>query len=346
MNRTFYLMAAILIFAAGCKNNTPFKKAPDGSEYKIIVNEKGKKAVAGNFLQLNILAKYKDSTLFNSIESSTPRFIPFDTAQLPVFFRDLHEGDSLILKVSTDTLMKRGQSAPFMKKNEYIYQYFKIVKLFATREQVETEAKKYEAAAKSKMYKKAVDQITKELQTNASQQKNDDQIITDYLAKNNIKADKTPWGTYVSITTPGTGATLSEKDVAVVNYTGKTLKDSVFDSNTDPKFGHPQPYDVDMSEFSVIPGWIDGLKLMNKGSKGILIIPSTIAYGKNGSPPKIGPNEVLLFNIEIADVITQDQYIAKQMEKQQQMQQLQNMQRQMQQQMQQQQQQQQQGQKK
>ncbi|MEP6595376.1 MAG: FKBP-type peptidyl-prolyl cis-trans isomerase [Ginsengibacter sp.] len=332
MKRSFYLMAAIVLFAGGCADNSPYKKAPDGSEYKIIANEKGKKAVAGNFLQLNILAKYKDSVLFSSIENSTPRFIPFDTAQLPVFFRDLHEGDSLILRVSTDTLIKHGQSAPFMKKNEYIYQYFKIVKLFPTREQVETEAKTYEAAAKSKMYKKAVDQINKELEKNAAQQKTDEQIITSYMAKNNIKANKTPWGTYVSIITPGTGNNLTDKDVAVVNYTGKTLKDSVFDSNTDKKFGHSQPYEVDMGEFGVIPGWIDGLKLMNKGSKGIIIIPSTIAYGKNGSPPKIGPNEVLVFNIEVADFITQDQYAAKQMEKRNQMQQLQNMQRQMQQQ--------------
>ena len=337
MKRSFYLMSAIVLFAAGCADNTPFKKAPDGSEYKIITNEKGKKAVAGNFLQLNILAKYKDSVLFSSVENSMPRFIPFDTAQLPVFFRNIREGDSLVLRVSTDTLIKHGQSAPFMKKNEYINQYFKIVKLFDNKQQVETEAKTYEAAAKTKMYKKAVDQITKELEKNAAQQKNDDQIITSYMAKNNIQANKTPWGTYVSITTPGTGPNLTEKDVAVVNYTGKTLKDSVFDSNTDQKFGHTQPYDVDMGEFGVIPGWIDGLKLMNKGSKGLIIIPSTIAYGKNGSPPKIGPNEVLVFNIEVADVLTQDQYAAKQMERQNQMQQLQNMQRQMQQQQQQQQ---------
>ena len=73
MKRSFYLMAAIVLFAAGCADNTPFKKAPDGSEYKIIVNQKGKKAVAGNFMQLNILAKYKDSVLFSSIENSTGR---------------------------------------------------------------------------------------------------------------------------------------------------------------------------------------------------------------------------------------------------------------------------------
>ena len=124
MKRSLYLMMAIILFAASCKN-VDFKKAKDGSEYKVIVNEAGKKAVTGNFMQLNILAKYKDSVLFNSVENSSPRFIPYDTAQLPEFFRNIHEGDSLILRVSTDTLIKHGQNAPFMKKNEYIYQYFK-----------------------------------------------------------------------------------------------------------------------------------------------------------------------------------------------------------------------------
>src|SRR5439155_5424615 len=229
MKRSLYLMAAIILFATSC-TNTAFKKAKDGSEYKIITNETGKKALPGNFLQLNILAKYKDSVLFNSIENSSPRFFPYDTAQLPEFFRNIHEVDSLILRLSTDTLIKHGQNSPFMKKNEYIIQYFKIVKVFTTKEEAQKVAQSYEAAAKTKLYKKAVEQIDKDLITNAAQQKTDDQIISDYISKHNIKATKTPWGTYVSITTPGTGNNLTENDVAVVNYTGRTLKDTVFDS--------------------------------------------------------------------------------------------------------------------
>lgn len=135
MNRSSYLIAAIILFFAGCTDNA-FKKAPDGAEYKIISNEKGTKAVAGNFIQINILAKYKDSVLFSSIENSMPRFMPYDTAQLPPFFKNIREGDSLIIRVSTDTLIKNGQSAPYMKKNEYVYQYFKIVKVFPSRQKL------------------------------------------------------------------------------------------------------------------------------------------------------------------------------------------------------------------
>ena len=133
MNKTLCLVAAgLLIMASGC-NDQRFKKQADGTEYKVISNG-GKKAVEGEFMQVNLLAKYKDSVLFSSVESSAPRFIPYDTAQLPPFFKEIHEGDSLVLRQSTDSMIKNGQSAPFMEKGQFIFQTFKIVKLFPHKE--------------------------------------------------------------------------------------------------------------------------------------------------------------------------------------------------------------------
>ena len=74
---------------------------------------------------------------------------------------------------------------------------------------------------------------------------------------------------------------------------------------------------------------------MQKGSVGKIIIPSYLAYGKNGAPPKIGPDQNLVFDIQVTDVLTPEQYQQK-MEAQQKM--MQMMQQQMQQQQQQQQQ--------
>jgi FKBP-type peptidyl-prolyl cis-trans isomerase FkpA len=333
MSKSLSLAAlSVVILAVGCTDQR-FKKSKDGSEYKIIRNENAKKAVKGDFLELNVVAKYKDSVLFSSIENSAPRFIPYDTASLPPFYKDVYEGDSLVIRQSTDSIIKTGQGAPWMQKGQYIYQSFKVVKLFNNKVSVDSVAKTFEATARIKAYKKTSESIEEEIAKDATQVKEDDKIITDYLAKNNIKANKTPWGTYVSITTPGTGPNLNENDVAVINYTGKTLKDTTFDSNTDKKFNHVEPLDVDMGEFRVIPGWIDGLKLMQKGSKGKLIIPSFLAYRKNGRPPKIGPDENLVFDIEITDVLTQDQFQKEREAKQRMMQmQQQMMQQQMQQQ--------------
>ena len=309
MNKSLGLAAfAILIFAAGCKDQD-FKKTKDGAEYKVYRNESGAKVVPGDFIQLNILAKYKDSTLFSSIDESSPRFIPYDTVSFPEFFKNINEGDSLVIRQSTDSIMKTGQGAPWMQKGQYIYQNFKVVKVFKNKEAADSASKAFLPLARSKAYKKAEKSIEKEIADNDSLMKKDDEIIRAYMAKNNIQGEKTKWGTYVAITTPGTGPNLTENDVAVVNYTGKTFNDSTFDSNTDKSFNHVEPLDVNLGEYNgIIPGWVDGLKLMKKGSKGKIIIPSLLAYGKNGRAPKIAPNENLVFDIEVTDVISQDQY--------------------------------------
>ncbi|MEO9022038.1 MAG: FKBP-type peptidyl-prolyl cis-trans isomerase [Ginsengibacter sp.] len=316
MNKTLCLAAAVLfILASGC-NEQRFIKEKDGTEYKIIRASGGRLAVAGDFMQVNSLIKYKDSVLFSSAESSAPRFLPYDTMQLPPFFKEIHEGDSLVIRQSTDSLMSHGSGAPFMQKGQYIYQSFKVARLFTSKAASDSAAKPYELAAKVINYKKAVESIEKNIATNDSLVKADDKIITDYMTKNNLKGSKTKWGVYVVTETPGAGPTIGQNDVAEVNYTGRTFNDSTFDSNTAKSFNHVEPLLVDMSEFRVIPGWIDGLRMMQKGTKGKIIIPSYLGYGASGRPPKIAPNENLIFDIEVTNILNQDQYQAE-MQKQQ-----------------------------
>ena len=317
MKKIVCLVSVSALLLASCSK--PFKKSPDGTEYKLVANEKGKKAVKGGFMELNILVKYKDSVVFSTIEMGGPKFIPYDTARLPVFFKNTHEGDSIVIKTSIDTLIKRGQSEPYMKKGQFLYQYVKVAKVYSTTEEAQAAAKVYEKATKAIAYKKTIEQVEKQLATAAPQLKIDDVVIADYLVKNNLKATKTKWGTYVVVTTPGTGGNLTENDIAEVNYTGRNLKDSVFDSNTDPRFGHIETYPVKLDEFGVIPGWIDGLKMMQKGSTGKLIIPSSLAYGKEGKGGNIGPNEILVFDINVVNVLNEQQYEEKQQAMQQQM---------------------------
>jgi FKBP-type peptidyl-prolyl cis-trans isomerase len=347
MNKTICLIASgFLILAMGC-GRQDFKKAPDGTEYKVISNSDGKKAVIGDIMEMNMSVNYKDSLLYSSVEASAPQFIPFDTMQLPPFFKEVHEGDSLVIRQSTDSIMKYSKAPPFMEKGQYVYRSFKIVKLFSSKEAADSASEVFKAPAKAYINKKTVEAIEKEIADNDSLVKADDKIIQDYMAKNNLEGTKTKWGTYVVIDSAGTGPMIGQNDVAVVNYSGRTFNDSTFDSNTDPKFGHPEPYDVDMSQYrGIIVGWIDGLKMMQKGTKGKLVIPSYLAYGASGRPPKIGPNENLVFDIEVTDVLTQSQYQEVLDKKQKQMMQQRQMMQQLQQQMQRQQQQKQQQEKK
>jgi FKBP-type peptidyl-prolyl cis-trans isomerase len=309
MNKSLCLAAVIIVIAASGCNDQRFKKEKDGTEYKIIRASNGKLAVAGDYMEINTLAKYKDSVLYSSMDYSTPRFIPYDTVQMPPYFREVHEGDSLVIRQSTDSILKHGPGAPWMQRGEFITQSFKIVKLFPNKAAADSAAGPFEATAKIISSKKAEEAIEKEIAKDTALVRKDDAEIKDYMVKNHLAGTKTAWGTYVILDSAGSGATLSPNDIAVVNYTGRTFNDSTFDSNTDKKFNHEQPLYIDMNDYSVIiPGWIDGLKQMKKGSKGKLIIPSYLGYGANGRPPKIGPNENLVFDIEVTDVVGQHQY--------------------------------------
>ena len=314
---SYLLLAAVVLFTA-CKGK--YKHAEGGLEYKIISKETGAKAAPGNFLELNILAVYNDSTLYSTVDNGMPQYAPYNPEQFPPAFRKIfgkvYVGDSIVVRISTDTLINKNQAAPFMKKGQYVYQYFTVTNIFTTEEQKDSAQATHQAAAQAKMYQKTLVTINKELVADADQLKTDDKILSDYLTAKHITATKGNWGTYVSITRPGTGPQVDSTSVVMVNYTGKTLVDTVFDSNTDPKFKHVEPFAVDMSAINVIPGWIDGLKQMKKGDKATFYIPSSLAYGKNGSGSKIAPNTNLVFDVEVVDIISSAEYHAEQKMKQ------------------------------
>lgn len=91
-----------------------------------------------------------------------------------------------------------------------------------------------------------------------------------------------------------TGATVT------AHYTGALAKDGViFQSSHD--FGEAIEFGLDQ----VIPGWTEGVPGMKVGGKRRLIIPANLAYGEAGSPPAIGPNEALVFDIELEAVQNQ-----------------------------------------
>jgi len=338
MKQLFYLVITGLIFLSSCKDET--KKFTDGTEYKIISDGKGAKIQNGNFIEVEILKKYKDSVLYDS-RDVMPQFGLYDTAQFPPLFKEIFKnikvGDSIYTRNLVDSIYKSAAIPPYAKKGDYEITTYKFKNVYTTKEQTDSAYNKWLPIAKQRTAKKMNEQVQKELRNNAAQLKTDDKILTDYIAAHQLAAVKAPWGTYVVITTPGTGENLTDTSIAVVKYTGRTLADSVFDSNIDPKFGHPEPISVDLGQVgSIILGWTDGLKQMKKGSKGKLLIPSSLAYGKGGQGDKIKANENLIFDVEVVDVISASQYQAQQMEQQRRQMEMQQQMQQMQQQQQQQ----------
>ena len=162
----------------------------------------------------------------------------------------------------------------------------------------------------------------------ADQKVKDDKILSDYIAKQNLKAVKTEKGTYVVIENPGQGEAIDSGKAVTVNYIGKTLEGVEFDKSYDSSGKPIKPYTFIIGQRGPIEGWDDGIRLFKKGGKGKLFVPSTLAYGPRGAGGEIKPNESLMFDIDIVDVTNGEAY-RKQMEAQSKaMRQLQQMQQQ------------------
>ena len=91
----------------------------------------------------------------------------------------------------------------------------------------------------------------------------------------------------------GTGAMPIASDTVTVNYEGRLMDGTVFDSSY--ARGEPTSFRLD----EVIPGWTEGVQLMPAGSKYRFYMPSELAYGARGAGGVIGPNEVLIFDVEL-----------------------------------------------
>ena len=95
----------------------------------------------------------------------------------------------------------------------------------------------------------------------------------------------------------GTGPKPTPKDQIMAHYHGTTLEGKVFDSSVER--GEPATFPVS----GVIKGWQEILPMMPVGSKYKIYVPSDLAYGQRGAGQDIGPNEALIFEIELLKIV-------------------------------------------
>ncbi len=119
-----------------------------------------------------------------------------------------------------------------------------------------------------------------------------------FLAENAKKPGvKTlPSGLQYKVITEGKGEKPKASDTVSTHYRGRLINGTEFDSS----YKRSQP--MEFAVGGVIPGWTEALQLMKVGSKWELYIPSNLAYGERGSPPNIGPDSTLIFEIELLSI--------------------------------------------
>lgn len=118
------------------------------------------------------------------------------------------------------------------------------------------------------------------------------QIFQDeYSNRENVLA--TGSGLQYRVLQEGNGRSPESTDTVVVHYIGRLIDGTVFDSSRDR--GNPATFSLG----GIIPGWQEALQLMVEGDLWEVVIPPKLAYGAQGAGSSIGPNETLIFEIEL-----------------------------------------------
>ena len=103
-------------------------------------------------------------------------------------------------------------------------------------------------------------------------------------------------GLQYKILTPGTGRSPKATDTVEVHYEGTLIDGTVFDSS------YRRKESIEFPLNQVIAGWTEGVQLMQEGAKYRFYIPSRLAYGSRGAGGVIGPNQALIFDVELIKV--------------------------------------------
>jgi FKBP-type peptidyl-prolyl cis-trans isomerase len=124
-----------------------------------------------------------------------------------------------------------------------------------------------------------------------------------FLAENKKRPEvkTTASGLQYEVVTLGTGPMPADTNVVKVHYTGTLINGTKFDSSRDR--GEPAKFPLN----GVIPGWTEGVQLMPVGSVYKFYIPYNLAYGLQGSPPVIPGGAMLIFEIELLEIVANGQ---------------------------------------
>ena len=121
---------------------------------------------------------------------------------------------------------------------------------------------------------------------------NEQEILT-YLSENNLTAQKTSSGLYYIIDNLGSGTQAKSTDNVTVAYKGYFTNGSVFDQS--------DAAGISFNLQQVIKGWTEGISYFKEGGNGVLLIPSSLAYGNNGQGSVPG-GAVLIFDVKLISV--------------------------------------------
>ncbi|MBJ6110920.1 FKBP-type peptidyl-prolyl cis-trans isomerase [Hymenobacter sp. BT523] len=316
MTRPFLLLLAVALLVVGSPamaqtSGPEYARLPSGTEYRLF-----RKDAAGRYQPRalapsdapyasragQVLTVYmefrtgRDSVLMNSRRMQpTPQ--PVQLPEKPArggieeALGLLLPGDSAVFRLQADTVFANTfhqAVPPFLRKSGNT-----LVVLASARELLTV------PEMMARQEKLQAEMLKQEQARSAGQMAKDVAQIQAYLKKNHATAKKTAGGTYYIIKKLGTGLPPKKGQTVRVLYRGTVLATGQeFDSSA--KHGN-EPIAFALGQGQVIPGWDQGIAMLTKGSKAVLLIPSPLAYGSRGAGADIPANAVLRFEVELVD---------------------------------------------
>ncbi|MFD1256920.1 FKBP-type peptidyl-prolyl cis-trans isomerase [Mucilaginibacter terrae] len=295
----FAIVGAIFLY--GCSNG--FKPLGAGSSYEVIDQKSGTLIKEGDFVSVHGQIKTdNDSLISSTYDLGRPTTFILTKSifrgDLTSAFNQLSEGDSAIIKMSVDSMMKKmpGQQKPPFK-SKFITYFLRVNKVIPKKSP-------QQQAVFSQLiidYQHTVDNQLKSAEPSK---------IGNYVAEHHLKVTKTASGLRYAIEMPGDGPMIVKGDTAVINYVAKFTNNKVYGTNLSkeaaenklPAKRNYEPVKVAVGAKQVISGWDEGLLHLRNKSKSILILPSKLAYDKQGNGP-IPPYTPLVFEIQVVNVI-------------------------------------------
>ncbi len=333
MKNLVWITLATIMFAACGGKNSGFKKATNGTLYKITNgNSKDSLLKVRDGIAFAIVERFGDSIGQNSYEEGH-QYSTVDTTSRGIFdysyvFSKMKVGDSATIKLSVDsiynTFLRRNKEGNpkfdlkefnknvppfFTKKGSFIVYGVKVLDRYVIDPSKPQYAKDTARASAFFAKQTSINQ--------AYQLKKATKNLEDgekFLAANKSKTGviTTPSGLQYKIIAPGAGNKPVATDMVKLNYAGKLISGQEFDNSK--RSGGPVPMRVN----GTVPGFSEALQLMPLGSKFKVWIPSKLGYADQGNEA-IPANSVLEFDLELVEIM--DAKAVEEMMKQQQLQQ-------------------------
>lgn len=302
MKKVLYFSALALVcavLATACKGNK-MKKTENGLEYRFeTINQEGDQVELGDILVGELTWKLDTTVLFTNA-GHPDRIIQVREDMFKGDVNEgllmMHKGDKAVFAVQADSIsmfMQENQMPPMYKKGagQKFYYEISLIDIVSQEEQMEEQNRFIEEMSK--------------------RQEEEPAVLAQYIKDNNITVKPTASGLYIVVKKKGNGPKVEAGKTVSIDYTGRLLDGTIFDSSREAdareagKYDERRPYEpmtYKVGAQPLIKGWDEGVKGMPEGTELTLIMPSKLAYGERGAGMDILPYSPLVFDITIVSV--------------------------------------------